>query len=109
MCDFLPFLAKLAIASHGPRGTLDSPVPPSDRWLSHVSPVNRAVDRWLRTRLAHQTVWCTSNSSVNYSCGALSIFPRAACLPGRQPGHRTLSGAPQAGASLAGLSQTSPI
>jgi hypothetical protein len=29
------------------RCTLDSPVPPSDRWLGHVSRADRAADRWL--------------------------------------------------------------
>jgi hypothetical protein len=27
--------------------TPDSPVPPSDRWLDHVSRADRAADRWL--------------------------------------------------------------
>jgi hypothetical protein len=56
-------------------------------------PADRAVDRWLDARLAHRTVQCTSDSPMNYSRGALSIFPRAACLPGHQRRHRTLSGA----------------
>jgi hypothetical protein len=28
-------------------GAPDSPVPPSDRWLDHVSCADRAADRWL--------------------------------------------------------------
>jgi hypothetical protein len=40
----------------GPVGALDSPVWPFDRWLSHVSPVDRADDRWPRAPLAHRTV-----------------------------------------------------
>jgi hypothetical protein len=36
--------------------TPDSPVWPSDRWLSHVSPVDRADDRWPQAPLAHRTV-----------------------------------------------------
>jgi hypothetical protein len=55
--DFLPFLAKPTVASHGPRDTPDNPVSPPDRWLSHVSFADRAADRWLSTRLAHRTVW----------------------------------------------------
>jgi hypothetical protein len=31
-------------------GTPDSPVSCPDRWLSHVSPTDRAVNRWLGTR-----------------------------------------------------------
>jgi hypothetical protein len=79
--------------------------------------------------VAHRTVWCNlltvawamchplivwstvgwarswhTGQSGNYSRGALSIFPRAACSPGRQPGHQIRSSAPQAGASLARLS-----
>jgi hypothetical protein len=37
------------------------------------------------------------------------FFPRAMSSSSGQPGHRTLSGAPQAGAGLAELSQFSPI
>jgi hypothetical protein len=39
------------------RCTPDSPVPPSDRWLGHVSRADSAADRWL-TGLsgAHRTV-----------------------------------------------------
>jgi hypothetical protein len=44
------------------RCTPDSPVPPSDRWLGHVSRADRAADRWL-----HRTVWCAPDSPVNYS------------------------------------------
>jgi hypothetical protein len=40
----------------GPLGTLDSPMWPSDRWLGHVSPVDRVDDRWPWAPLAHQTV-----------------------------------------------------
>jgi hypothetical protein len=49
------------------RCTLDSPVPPSDRWLGHVSRADRAADRWLGRPLAHRTVRCTPYSPVNYS------------------------------------------
>jgi hypothetical protein len=49
------------------RCTPDSPVPPSDRWLSHVSRADRAADRWSGRPLAHRTVRCTPDSPVNYS------------------------------------------
>jgi hypothetical protein len=57
------------------------------------------VTHWSRgrplagTRLAHRTVRYTPYSPVNYSRGALSIFPRAACSLVRQPRHWTLTGA----------------
>jgi hypothetical protein len=39
------------------RCTPDSPVPPPDRWLSHVSRADRAADRWLTGQSgAHQSV-----------------------------------------------------
>jgi hypothetical protein len=43
------------------------PVPPSDRWLGHVSRADRAADRWLARPLGHRTVRCTPDSPVNYS------------------------------------------
>jgi hypothetical protein len=49
------------------RCTPDSPVPPSDRWLGHVSRVDSATDRWLGRPLAHRTVRCTPDSPVNFS------------------------------------------
>jgi hypothetical protein len=49
------------------RCTPDSPVPPSDRWLGHVSRADRATDRWPGRPLAHWTVRCTPDSPVNYS------------------------------------------
>jgi uncharacterized protein YeaO (DUF488 family) len=48
---------KTTVASHWPRGTTDSFVPPADRWLSHVAPADHAVDRWLGAR------WHTEQSS----------------------------------------------
>jgi hypothetical protein len=69
--DFLPYLAKSTVGSLGAVGapdtvrcTPDSPVPPPDRWLGHVS---RAADRWPGRPLAHRTVRCTPDSPVNYS------------------------------------------
>jgi hypothetical protein len=49
------------------RCTPDSPVPPSSRWLGHVSHADRAADRWLGRQLAHRTVRCTPDSPVNFS------------------------------------------
>jgi hypothetical protein len=49
------------------RCTPDSPVPPSSRWLGHVSRADRAADRWPGRPLAHRTVPCTPDSPVNYS------------------------------------------
>jgi hypothetical protein len=49
------------------RCTPDSPVPPPDRWLGHVSRADRATDRWPDRPLAHRTVRCTPDSPVNYS------------------------------------------
>jgi hypothetical protein len=40
----------------------DSSVPPSSRWLGHVSRADRATDRWPGRPLAHRTVRCTPDS-----------------------------------------------
>jgi hypothetical protein len=72
--DFLPYLAKPTVGSLGAVGapdtvrcTPDSPVPPPDRWLGHMSRADRAADRWPGRPLVHRTVRCTSDSLVNYS------------------------------------------
>jgi hypothetical protein len=72
--DFFPSLAKPTVWRLGAVGapdtvwcTPDSPVPPSDRWLGHVSRADRAADRWLGRPLAHRIVRCTPDSPVNYS------------------------------------------
>jgi hypothetical protein len=65
--DFFPYLAKPTVGSLGAVGTPDSPVPPPDRWLGHVSRADRAADRWPGRPLAHWTVRCTPDSPVNYS------------------------------------------
>ena len=49
------------------RCTPDSPVPPSSRWLGHVSRADCAADRWPGRPLAHRTVRCTPDSPVNFS------------------------------------------
>jgi hypothetical protein len=67
------------------RCTPDSPVPPSDRWLGHVSCADRAADRWPSRPLAHRTVRCTPDSPVNYS-RTPSANSREWPLRPRQPG-----------------------
>src|SRR5688572_20257508 len=83
------------------RCTPDSPVPPSSRWLGHVSRADHAADRWPGRPLAHRTVRCTPDSPVNFSRSRRRKNPRAACsaeaawCTGHCPvHHRTLSGAP---------------
>jgi hypothetical protein len=44
------------------RCTPDSPVPPTSRWLGHVSRADRAADRWPGRPLAHRTVVHTGQS-----------------------------------------------
>jgi hypothetical protein len=73
--DFLPYLAKPTVGSLGAVGapdtvrcTPDSPVPPTSRWLSHVSRADHAADHWLTGQSgAHRTVRCTPDSPVNFS------------------------------------------
>jgi hypothetical protein len=67
MPDFFPSMAKPTVGSLGAVGAPDSPVPPSSRWLGHVSRADRAADRWPGRPLAHRTVRCTPDSPVNYS------------------------------------------
>jgi hypothetical protein len=67
------------------RCTPDSPVPPSDRWLGHVSRADRAADRWLGRPMAHRTVRCTPDSPVNFS-RTPSANSRERPLRSRQPG-----------------------
>jgi hypothetical protein len=82
------------------RCTPDSPVPPSSRWLGHVSRADRAADRWPGRPLAHRTVRCTPDSPVYTGQSgelepyAVGEFPRAATSRRVSLAHRTLSGAP---------------
>jgi hypothetical protein len=75
--------------------TPDSPVWPTDHWLSHVSPVERADERWPWVPLAHRIVRCTLVSPVNYSRGAFAfsreqrVCRRASLGAGHCPVHRT--------------------
>ena len=75
------------------RCTPYSPVPPSSRWLGHVSRADRAADRWPGRPLAHRTVRCTPDSPVNFSRTPPANFPRAASSSRASLAHRTLSGA----------------
>jgi hypothetical protein len=69
----------------GAVGAPDSPVPPPDRWLGHVSRADRAADRWPDRLLAHRTVRCTPDSPVNYSRTPL-ITSREQQVHQSQPG-----------------------
>ena len=73
-CGFLSFFGEADRWRFGAVGapdtvrcTPDSPVPPPDRWLGHVSRADRAAGRWPGRPLAHWTVRCTPDSPVNYS------------------------------------------
>jgi hypothetical protein len=67
------------------RCTPDSPVPPSSRWLGHVSRADGAADRWPCRPLAHRTVRCTPDSPVNYSRTS-PVNSRERPLRSSQPG-----------------------
>jgi hypothetical protein len=67
------------------RCTPDSPVPPSSRWLGHVSRADRAADRWPGRPLAHRTVRCTPDSPVNFSRTSSTISRERPVCPS-QPG-----------------------
>jgi hypothetical protein len=102
MPDFFPSPAKPIVEPSVP--------------LAHRTVCCRHVTLALATRrplIALPTVGAgavgSPDSPVNFSRSALGDFPSAASSLLNQPVHRTLSGAPQAGASLARLSQTSPI
>jgi hypothetical protein len=75
------------------RCTPGSPVPPSDRWLGHVSRADSAADRWPGRPLAHRTVRCTPDSPVNFS-RTPSQIPESGLFARGSLAHRTLSGAP---------------
>jgi hypothetical protein len=120
--DFLPYLAKPTVGSLGAVGapdtvrcTLDSLVPPPDRWLGHVSRADRAVDRWPGRPLAHRTVRCTPDSPVNYSRTPL-ITSRERLVRLSQPGAPDTvrcttgqSGVPRLSRVLAARAKTFPI
>src|SRR5688500_6435622 len=78
-------MAKPTVADLGAVGAPDSPVPPSDCWLGHVSRTDSAADRWPGRPLAHRTVRCTPDSPVNFSRTPLANS-RERLLRPRQPG-----------------------
>jgi hypothetical protein len=95
--------------------TPDSPVPPSSRWLGHVSRADRAVDRWPSRPLAHRTVRCTPDSPVNYSRTS-PVNSRERPVRSNQPGAPDTvrcttgqSGAPRLSRFLAARAKTFPI
>jgi hypothetical protein len=67
------------------RCTPDSPVPPSSRWLGHMSRADCVADRWPGRPLAHRTVRCTPDSPVNYSRTS-PVNSRERPLRSSQPG-----------------------
>jgi hypothetical protein len=93
-CEFLSFSGETARWRLGAIGapdtvrcTPDSPVPPPDRWLGHVSRTDHAAGRWPGRPLAHRTVRCTPDSPVNYSRTLPIEFLRAASS--QEPAWRT--------------------
>jgi hypothetical protein len=91
-CGFLSFFGeadrcrfRAVGAPDTVRCTPDSPMPPFDRWLGHVSRADRAADRWPDRSLAHRTVRCTPDSPVNYSRTPL-ITSREQPVDIRRPG-----------------------
>jgi hypothetical protein len=108
--DFFPSLAKPTVGSLGAVGapdtvqcTPDSPVPPPDRWLGHVSCADRAANRWPGRQLAHRTVRCTPDSPVNYSRTPL-IHSRERQVRLSQPGAPDTVRCTQTALTLAELS-----
>jgi hypothetical protein len=95
--------------------TPDSPVPPPDRWLGHVSRADRATDRWPGRPLVHRTVRCTPDSPVNYSRTPLNSSrerPVRLSQPGALDTVRCTtgqSGAPRLSRVLAARAKTFPI
>ena len=77
------------------RCTPDSPVPPSSRWLGHVSRADRAADRWLTGQSgAHRTVRCSLPTVGSATCRALiarpTVGPADRWLTGQSGAHRTV-------------------
>jgi hypothetical protein len=78
--NLLPFLAKPTVAPSVPLAHRTVRCDQVTVGSGHVSPVDRAADRWSRVPLAHRTVRCTLDSLVDFSRGALGEFPRATSL-----------------------------
>jgi hypothetical protein len=62
-CRSLSLFGEADRCNIGAVGAPDSPVPPSSRWLGHVSRADRVADRWPGRPLAHRTVRCTPDKS----------------------------------------------
>jgi hypothetical protein len=113
--DFLPYLAKSTVGRLGAVGAPDSPVPPPDRWLGHVSCADRVADRWPGRPLVHRTVRCTPDSPMNYSRTPLNSS-RERSVRLSQPGAPDTvrcttgqSGAPRLSRVFAARAKTFPI
>jgi hypothetical protein len=97
------------------RCTPDSLVPPSSRWLDHVSRADRATDRWPGRPLAHRTVRCTPDSPVNFSRTSPTISRERPVRPSQPGAPDTVrcateqSGAPRLSRVLAARAKTFPI
>ena len=80
----VPFIAPRQLGAVGApdtvRCTPDSPVPPTRRWLGHVSHADRAADRWLTGQSD-----APPDSPVIYS-RTPSSRPESSQLTRRQPG-----------------------
>jgi hypothetical protein len=107
--QFLSFLGEADRWALGPLGTPDNPVRPSDRWLwPHVA-------RWSALTTVDVGAVGSPDSLVNFSRSALGdsreqrVHPWANLGTGHYLMHTGQSGAPKADASVAVLSQTSPI
>jgi hypothetical protein len=88
--------------------TPDSPVPPSSRWLGHVSRADRAANRWPGRSLVQRTVRCTPNSPVNYSRTS-PVNYRERPLRSNQPGAPDTVRCSTLSRFLAARAKTSPI
>jgi hypothetical protein len=76
---------------------------------AHMAPADRSIDCWPGVQLAHRIVRFTLDGLVNSSRGAPAHSQERSVHRVCQPEHQTLSGVPQAGASLVNFSQTSPF
>jgi hypothetical protein len=115
MHDLLPFLVKPSVAAMTPLAHRTVRCGLVTVGAGHALPADCVADRWCgRGWLTRQSSG-TPDSQVNYSRDSptfleSSEFVEHASLgTGHCPVHTGQSGAPQDGASLAGLSQTSPI
>jgi hypothetical protein len=122
MPNLFPFLAKPTVEPIGPLGASETV-----RWhrtvrcdqvtvgSGHVSPADCVADRWWGRRwltgqsCAHRTVWWIIATTSSANSREWRVRRRASLGTRHCMVHTGQSGAPQAGSSLAALSQTSPI